>query len=305
MYPVCILAVASAAQAVATPSADGALQRGVIALGALGMLLAILTALWWRAAVGPTQSPADAPPVTSDRVREGRVRHFVAARLSAGSYLGLHLTAGLTLSVMALVLLAKVSDDLLERDDLALLDTRVAAWFASVRTPGGLRFFYLLTQSASPEAVAALGLLAAAVLARRRQWLLLSGLGAAMGGGGLFATGLKLAFHRARPDGAMTYLHRYSWSFPSGHAAGVVFGYGFVAYLLALRARRARTRVLIVALAVAYALAVATSRLYLGVHYLTDVVGGLATGTAWLAICVSGIEAVRRREMAVTTDVPS
>lgn len=280
------------------PSTAGALQRGLLTLGILGVLLVVLAVLWWRAAVRSTPAAVGTRPTGATSTGDSRLRSFLAARLSWGGYLGLHLTLGLALSAGALALFAKVADDLLERDDLALLDARVAAWFAGVRTPGGLRFFYAVTQSASPAAVAVLGVVAAVILIVRRRWLLLAGLGASLAGGSLLDTGLKLAFHRARPEGAMTYLHRYSWSFPSGHAAGAMFGFGFVAYLLALWARRAGTRALVIVLTALYVLAVATSRLYLGVHYLTDVVGGLAAGAAWLAVCVSGVEAVRRRRSA-------
>lgn len=279
------------------PSTAGALQHGVLALGALAALLIALAVLWWRAAVRPVHRPGD-PAGGSSRATATaveRVHTFVMARLSARGYLGLHLTVGLAVSAAALLLFGKVVDDLLERDDLALLDATVAAWLTSVRTPGGLRFFAAVTEAGNPAVIAVVGVLAAGMLVVRRHWLLLAGLAASFAGGALFVEGVKLAFHRARPSGAMTYLHRYSWSYPSGHAAGVVFGFGFVAYLLVLWAAQRWARVLIGTIALCVVVAVAASRLYLGVHYFTDVVGGLAVGAAWLGVCVSGVEALRRR----------
>jgi undecaprenyl-diphosphatase len=72
---------------------------------------------------------------------------------------------------------------------------------------------------------------------------------------------------------------------------GSVIGYGMLAYLLvAHAAARRRPRLTVAAAAALAALAIAASRLYLGVHYFSDVVGGLAAGTVWLTVCVSGVE---------------
>jgi len=67
-----------------------------------------------------------------------------------------------------------------------------------------------------------------------------------------------------------------------------------VAYLLVLSARRTSVRIGIVLGAVLLILAIGVSRLYLGVHYMSDVMGGYAAGTLWLSACISGLEVVRR-----------
>jgi undecaprenyl-diphosphatase len=105
---------------------------------------------------------------------------------------------------------------------------------------------------------------------------------------------LKRAFDRPRP-------HVFDWgtqvattSFPSGHAMSAAAVYATVAYLAArLEARRA-VRVATYVAAALVILAVGFSRLYLGVHYPTDVAAGIAVGWSWAAFCVATLEAGQR-----------
>jgi membrane-associated phospholipid phosphatase len=127
------------------------------------------------------------------------------------------------------------------------------------------------------------------LFAARRQWILLGGWLAAFAGGGLLNTVLKLVVHRPRPPYAAGFLHHASWSFPSGHAMGSLIGYGMLAYavtLLWIHRRSAQLSVVLVAALLI--VAIGLSRLYLGVHYFSDVVGGYAAGVLWLSACISG-----------------
>jgi membrane-associated phospholipid phosphatase len=85
-----------------------------------------------------------------------------------------------------------------------------------------------------------------------------------------------------------------TWSFPSGHSSGALMIYGMLAYLLA-RAIPSRWIHDAIAVAAAFLIAlIGLSRMYLGVHYFSDVIGGYAAGIVWLAACISGVEVVRR-----------
>ena len=131
--------------------------------------------------------------------------------------------------------------------------------------------------------------------AARRQWILLAGWLAAFAGGGLLDAALKLAIRRPRPPYAAAFLHHYTWSFPSGHAMVSLIAYGMLAYLVVvLWTNRRSTRISIVLGAGLLIVAIGFSRLYLGVHYFSDVVGGYAAGVLWLSACVSGLEVARR-----------
>ncbi|WP_395406963.1 phosphatase PAP2 family protein [Pseudoduganella sp. UC29_106] len=85
-----------------------------------------------------------------------------------------------------------------------------------------------------------------------------------------------------------------TYSFPSGHTVAATLFYGLLACYLVMRGRRW----LPVAGATLMVLLVACSRMYLGVHYLSDVLAAVAEGVAWLAICVTGMSTWRRRREA-------
>ena len=101
---------------------------------------------------------------------------------------------------------------------------------------------------------------------------------------------LKASFARTRPEFADPVLAASSWSFPSGHAMGTFVLAGLAVYLL-LRGRRSwAASVAVVALGLSWCVTMAFSRLYLGVHFASDVIAGMAAGAAWVAVCVSALE---------------
>jgi undecaprenyl-diphosphatase len=98
----------------------------------------------------------------------------------------------------------------------------------------------------------------------------------------------KRLIGRARPELADAVPpYEYSASFPSGHALNSVVIAGIVAYLIMLRLKTPRSRVLTAALAAVFALSMGLSRVYLGHHWLTDVIAAWALGLAWLALVIT------------------
>jgi undecaprenyl-diphosphatase len=94
---------------------------------------------------------------------------------------------------------------------------------------------------------------------------------------------LKLAFQRPRPE--LAYIHLETYSFPSGHAAGSAAVYGALAFLLARQVGRWR-RIGCAFAFVVLVCAIGFTRLYLGLHYLSDVLAGFSIGIAWLTACL-------------------
>jgi undecaprenyl-diphosphatase len=114
-----------------------------------------------------------------------------------------------------------------------------------------------------------------------------------LGGGKLVEAVLKHTFQRTRPIGALQHLGDQSYSYPSGHAMGAMIGYGVLAYLVLLRVRRPMGRAAVTAAAALTIIAIGLSRLVLGVHFFTDVIGGYAAGAVWLALSLTAAGAAR------------
>ena len=133
---------------------------------------------------------------------------------------------------------------------------------------------------------------------------------AATAGSILLNNVLKLYFNRERPDVFEWGTQAASSSFPSGHAMSATVVYGTVAYLLARLQKHVWSRMLTLFTAVVIIALVCLSRLYLGVHYPSDVIAGIIIGLAWSGFCMATLEAslvlLRRRAPAsVVEEAPA
>ena len=235
------------------------------------------------------------------RERHPKAWSFVARRFAATEYLGLHLTIGLLLSLGALWLFGGIAEDIIHHDPLTQFDLTIADAFYRHASPMGVAIAKAVSLLGSPGFIAVWGLVVAGLLLVQRQYLLLGGWVAAVAGGGLLDVALKRVFHRTRPIWDVPLLTARGWSFPSGHAMGSLVAYGMLAYLLLRETHlRRRQRVVVITAAALLIFLIGLSRMYLGVHYFSDVVGGYAAGVVWLATCISGLEIVRRRPLGAS-----
>ena len=282
---------------------SGQVTLALVLLAALGVALA-LGVRWFRnngARIGSAVSSrwqlvASSPRFVHVRERHPRLFSFFAARLARGGYLGLHLTIGFVVSVGALWLFGGVTEDVIHHDPLTAVDVQLASWLRAHAGALGDRVALVVTIIGSPVAMAILTLVVAAMLLRLRWWIVLNGWIAANAGGALLDWVLKRVVHRPRPVGAGGFLYGTSFSFPSGHAMGSLIGYGMLAYLLVAFWPPARKRAtLVIATVFTLVLAIGLSRLYLGVHFLSDVIGGYAAGAVWLVACVTGVDITVRQ----------
>lgn len=218
---------------------------------------------------------------------------LVNRRLPAYRYLSLHLLAGLAVCFTALMGFGNLVEELLEAGEWGAFDRALAISLNRHATTVGADVLRAVTVLGDTWLISAICTAGALGLALRRRWLLLAGWIAAFAGGALLNVALKAVFQRERPAFDEPLASALGWSFPSGHAMGAMVAYGMVAYLLVLRFGRAPAP-FIVGGASAVVLAVGFSRIYLGVHYFSDVVGGYLSGIAWLAVCASAVEVARR-----------
>ncbi|XLZ72264.1 phosphatase PAP2 family protein [Massilia sp. SR12] len=209
--------------------------------------------------------------------------------------LPLHLLAGFVLLILAATAFHTIADAALGPGArLAALDAAVAHWL-HVRASEPLTSIVLVfTHLHSTAGIAFLSLLLAWHLWRRqaRYWLL--ALVLAVPPGMLLNVLLKHSFQRARPSFDAPLLTLPTYSFPSGHTMAATVFYGVLACYLWRCAQSAVQRAGVAAGAVLMVGLVAFSRLYLGVHYLTDVVAGVLEGLGWLAVCVTAVSSLRR-----------
>jgi undecaprenyl-diphosphatase len=125
---------------------------------------------------------------------------------------------------------------------------------------------------------------------------------AAFGGAGVLTLVLKNLIRRPRPPAASEFLYGTSFSFPSGHALGSLVGYGMLAYVVgSMWVDTNRGRFQLVIGTAALIIAIGLSRLYLGVHYFSDVVAGYAVGVLWLSVCISGLQVAQRRRLTTSS----
>ena len=130
------------------------------------------------------------------------------------------------------------------------------------------------------------------LLALRAPWLVARVVAASLGGA-FVSVGFKALVGRARP--AEGVVAATGFSFPSGHATASAVFYGMTVYLAWRLVRRRVVRRTVAVLAAITVVAVGLSRVYLNVHYLSDVVAGWAAGTAWLATVLLVADAAERR----------
>jgi membrane-associated phospholipid phosphatase len=165
------------------------------------------------------------------------------------------------------------------------------------RNPGATYFFLVFSVVGTGVGLGVIVLLIGGALILRGHASWAAFLVVTAVGGGVLNHGLKMVFARARPDMAEALWRSTSYSFPSGHAMGSLVVFGALAYLVIRGAQTWRLRSGAVALALCMVGAIGVSRIYLGVHWLSDIVAGVAAGLVWLATTTATYEVYRRMRM--------
>ncbi len=231
--------------------------------------------------------------VAAVRARYRRQLDFLIRRFRPRAALGLSLTASLGLVAVTGWIFGLVVQDVLSGDSVNPLDRPVLDFLVAHREPW-------LTTFAS--AVSALGssavlvpLLVVVALGRRWRagsWRPAALLGGGYGGAVIISTLIKVAVGRPRPPVASAVRHFSEFSFPSGHATQAIVAWGLLAALAAGATPSWTWKVAAWTAALFIAVSVGTTRLYLGAHWFTDVVGGFVLGALWLAAILTLVRAV-------------
>ncbi len=220
------------------------------------------------------------------------VRKLIAglrARLTIRQYVSLHLLVGLAISILCLRILAELVEAVFIEKDFTRLDLAVADQLHAAATPGATQFF-LAVSALGFQVLWLIALIVGLYFVRKREWPRLGLWIVALVGGLVLNLLLKQWFARPRPSFADPLTVALFYSFPSGHATLSLIVYGLIAYFLRHASRRAWQRILISSGAILLVLLIGFSRLYLGVHYFSDVLAGFATGGLWLSFCITGAD---------------
>jgi len=264
------------------------------------------------------------PPAGSAGDRRGAPRHHFAlfwnlifrALRKLGSHgrnfyavVGIFLVVGALIAVGGTLAFAQLGD-IVRQGRTQEFDTAVLRWIGARHTP----FFTTVMNEVTPLGTGVVVLMVVGVTAaflwgtehKHSARLLL----AATAGSILLNNVLKLYFDRPRPEVFERLTHAASSSFPSGHAMSATVVYGTVGYLLARLHKRAWSRALTLLFAVTMIVLICFTRLYLGVHYPSDVLAGIIIGLAWSGFCMATMEAslalARRRAPAdVVEEAPA
>ena len=207
---------------------------------------------------------------------------------AAPSY-GMRLAMGCALVGLGSAAFAWLAEELLDGRALSALDLAFTDALARAVPAGVVQTAALLTRLGDPATLGLLGVAVGAALLLRRHVGLMLGWALALGGNGVLNPALKQLFARMRPLLAAEGASAPGFSFPSGHSSGTVVAFGMLAYL-GLRLLPPRWHLPVLLGAVLLAFSVGVSRIILRVHYASDVAAGFASGMAWLAVCVTGIE---------------
>lgn len=227
-------------------------------------------------------------------MRFERSLRFLRARFSREGFLGMHLTIGLLVIITAGWWFHEIAEDVSRDAATRVLDDSITAWFRTHATPLLTRFWRTMTFFGSVLFLTSASAIVATVLAIRRSFYRLLSFTLAVGGGALLNLTLKHLFHRQRPVLENPLVTLSSFGFPSGHTMGATIFYGVLALVITHSVRNGPRRVVVGSTAALLIALIGASRIYLGAHYFTDVIGAIAIGLAWLAFCWTGVETIRR-----------
>jgi len=222
-------------------------------------------------------------------------RRFIEARLSREGVLGLHFTLGVVLLSLVTWLFADLAEDIPEGGALTITDVRFSNWLHAHASPALTKLLLVITHVHSTIGISLLTLIVCAYLWRRHVRREILGLLVTIYGGMLLNVWLKIIFHRTRPHFNDPLLIETNFSFPSGHTMAATVFYGVLAAIVLHRVRKWEWRLLTIVAAMFMIALVGFTRMYLGVHYLTDVIGAVFEGAAWLTVCLTAFETMKRR----------
>jgi undecaprenyl-diphosphatase len=208
---------------------------------------------------------------------------FIKDRFRVGNWYGIGLTVGVACFALSILSFAAIVDSLSGKGMLFHLDLNINAYLIRVAHPGLTGSLGTITSLGNIFLVVVVAVIVGVILFIRKNWWRLLALFFAVAIGQAVLNILKVVFQRPRPK---TDVYVFSYSFPSGHVFSATVIYGFCIYLTFRFIKNATVKWIASTVLALLILLIGLSRVYLGVHWLSDVLAGHVTGLAWLLFCV-------------------
>jgi undecaprenyl-diphosphatase len=288
------------------------LPRLIHDLGRVSLLFALLVALvagvvWaWRwygrnrvAIVSAIDQRwrrlSESPRIGPLRTSHPRLWEAMTARYAQTEYLVIHLVIGFLVSLAVIGIFGVITEDVVEGSPLTRFDLAVATRLHESVGQGVLGLLRVVSAVASRTVMTLLLLCGGVLFAAARRPLDLIAWCAAFVGASFLDAGLRFVVHRSALPFADVVVAEWGTGLTSAHVLGAVVGFGMLAHFFFVQVSGTAARAFIVAATAAIVVAIAASRLYLGIHYVSDEMAGLAAGILWLTTCVSGLEIAQLR----------
>ncbi len=216
------------------------------------------------------------------------------------------LVIGLLFAFGTVAVFLELAEELTDGDgDLQQFDERVYSWSRDLRARHVTPFFTVLTIIGTPVGLGVILAIVAIPLALKKRYMWILYLVVTSAVGGIINRLLKVFFARARPELTDMLRETSGYSFPSGHAMGSTLVFGALMYVAVRYFRTKNTRAFVVALCLSMIIAISFSRIYLGVHWSSDILAGIAAGTTWVLATTGGYEVFRRARRIRRSEIPN
>jgi membrane-associated phospholipid phosphatase len=288
-------------------------EHAVEMLIAFSILMLLLTGIAWRLIqrFGPALwkliarlwTFAARSPVGDYVLRVPGMRGTFARGLSIWRYLGIHAVISFVVAAVALVAFVELADEIDVNEEFAMFDATLTQSLEAHLDPPTLELFATITHLGDREVTIIFGVIVGLYFLARKWWLHAAIWTLATGGGGILVRILKAQFERTRPIHEHALTDSTGWSFPSGHASGSMLVYGMLSYIV-IRHTPSVWHIPIAMLAIIVVVFVGFSRVILQVHYLSDVLAGFAVASAWLALSIAALEAIKLRSRQTAVQEP-
>jgi len=229
---------------------------------------------------------------------------FLRRRLSPEGFPGMRLTIGVAVVIGACWVFGEITEGVVTGDPFTNVDRRTAAFFHVNATPLLIRIMIAISFLGSGPFLSAVAGAGAVYLVWRQSWYRLLALLLVVPGGAIIDVVVKHLIQRQRPVFENPIATLNSYSFPSGHTMGATLFYGLMAALAVREFQKWKPKWGAILGAVVIVFLVGFSRICLGLHYLSDVLGAMAAGVAWLALCLTAVETFRRRREKQPPQLP-